>query len=116
VITTALDTECLVAYPLREWEAFEERLAKVSSFDADVVQLKRRYVSRATEVDIDKLGRLQLTAKLREYAKLDKDVLWAGMGRNCELWDKARFEAANDAPLPEVDRVAMARRLAELGL
>lgn len=116
VITTALDTECLVAYPLREWEAFEERLAKVSSFDADVVQLKRRYVSRAVECDIDKLGRLQLPPKLREYAKLERDVLWAGMGKNCELWDKTRFEAANDAPLPEVDRVAMARRLAELGL
>jgi MraZ protein len=116
VITMAFDTHCLVAYPMREWEAFEERLAKLPSFDKDVIALKRRYVSPAVECDIDKLGRLLLPSKLRDYAHLTRDVLWAGMGKNIELWDKARFEAANEAPLDEADLAAMGQRLAGLGL
>lgn len=116
VITTSLDP-CLVAYSLREWEAFEERLSRLPSFDESVTALKRMYVSGAIECDLDKLGRLQLTADLREHAGLTKDVVWAGMGKNIELWDKARFDAMKQAVRDdEVTRKEMAKRLAELGL
>ncbi|MDB4990198.1 MAG: hypothetical protein JWN04_5376, partial [Myxococcaceae bacterium] len=47
---------------------------------------------------------------------LERDVLWAGMGKNIELWDKARFEAVTEAPLEEADLQAMGQRLAGLGL
>ena len=116
VITTSLDP-CLVAYSLREWEAFEERLSRLPSFDESVTALKRMYVSGAVECDLDKLGRLQLTADLREHAGLTREVTWAGMGKNIELWDKDRFEAIQRTALSDMDKRAdMAKRLAELGL
>jgi MraZ protein len=116
VITTGLEP-CLVAYPLREWEAFEERLARLPSFDKSVAMLKRLYVSGAVECDLDKLGRLQLTADLREHAGLTRDVTWAGMGKNIELWDKERWTALKQTTLEdESTRAQMASRLAELGL
>lgn len=116
VITTGLEP-CLVAYPLREWEAFEERLARLPSFDKSVAMLKRLYVSGAVECDLDKLGRLQLTADLREHAGLTRDVTWAGMGKNIELWDKERWTALKQSTLEdESTRAQMAARLAELGL
>ncbi len=116
VITTGLDP-CLVAYPLREWEAFEERLARLPSFDKSVATLKRIYVSGAVECDIDKLGRLLLPASLREHGGIDRDVLWAGMGKNIELWDKERWTALKQRTLEdESTRAQMAARLAELGL
>ena len=116
VITMSFASRCLVAYPMREWEAFEERLAALPSFDNDVIALKRRYVSPAVECDIDKLGRLLLPSTLREYAFLTRDVLWAGMGKNIELWDRARFAADAEAPLEATDLAAMGQRLAGLGL
>ena len=116
VITTSLDP-CLVAYPMREWEAFEERLSRLPSFDESVTALKRMYVSGAVECDLDKLGRLQLTADLREHAGLTRDVTWAGMGKNVELWDSARFAALKQATRDDAEvRKEMAKRLAELGL
>lgn len=116
VITTGLDP-CLVAYPMQEWLAFEERLAKLPQFDASVSMLRRIYVSGAVEVELDKLGRLLVPQGLRDHASLGRDALWAGMGRNIELWSKDRFEALRDGALAdEAKRIEMARRLAELGL
>lgn len=116
VITTGLDP-CLIAYPMPEWLAFEERLAKLPQMDASVTALRRIYVSGAIECEFDKLGRILIPASLREHANLEKEALWAGMGRHIELWSKTRFEAATRSVLDDADkRREMVRRLAELGL
>ncbi|MGD8858639.1 MAG: division/cell wall cluster transcriptional repressor MraZ [Myxococcales bacterium] len=116
VITTGLEP-CLVAYPLQEWVAFEERLAALPQFDESVSMLRRIYVSGAVECDLDKLGRVLIPANLRKHAGLSREALWAGMGTHVELWDKARFEELRTSVLDDAEkRQAMARRLAELGL
>ncbi|MCZ6806660.1 MAG: division/cell wall cluster transcriptional repressor MraZ [Deltaproteobacteria bacterium] len=116
VLTTGLET-CLVAYPMAEWIAFEERLAELPQFDEDVVTLKRIYVSGAVECDVDKVGRLLIPAALRKHARLKRDALWAGMGRYIELWSKETFEGLRKDVLADDDRrLAISKRLAELGL
>ena len=116
VLTTGLDT-CLVAYPMAEWMAFENRLAELPQFDADVVTMKRIYVSGAVECEVDKVGRLLIPSALRKHARLKRDALWAGMGRYIELWAKEAFEDLRRDVLTDGDRrLAIARRLAELGL
>ncbi len=116
ILTTGLEP-CVVAYPLCEWLAFEERLAALPKFDRSVAMLRRIYVSGAVECDLDKLGRLLVPATLREHAKLRREALWAGMGKHIELWSKDEFEGINRAVLDDEDaREHMAARLAELGL
>ena len=116
VVTTGLDP-CLVAFPMAEWEAFEARLAKLPSFDPSVAMIRRIYVSGAVEVEMDKLGRVLIPAALRNYATLERNALWAGMGRHLELWSKERFDALRSTVLEDPNqRVEMAQRLAELGL
>ena len=116
VLTTGLDT-CLVAYPMAEWLAFEKRLSALPQFDADVVTLKRIYVSGAVECEVDKVGRLLIPAPLRKHAALKRDALWAGMGGYIELWAKETFEDLRKDVLSDEDRrLGIARRLAELGL
>jgi len=116
VLTTGLGS-CLVAYPMAEWLAFEKRLSELPQFDADVVTLKRIYVSGAVECEVDKVGRLLIPAGLRKHAGLQRDALWAGMGSYIELWAKESFEDLRKEVLGDQDRrLAIARRLAELGL
>ena len=116
VVTTGLDT-CLVAYPMAEWLAFEKRLAELPQFDADVVTLKRIYVSGAVECEVDKVGRLLIPAALRKHASLKRDALWAGMGAYIELWAKESFEDLRKEVLSDEERrLGIAKRLAELGL
>ena len=113
IVTSALDP-CLVAYTAPEWTAFEERLAKLPQFDRAVQKLKRIYVSGAVECEVDDSGRILIPQTLRDHAKLQKDVLWAGNGKYAELWDaeqwKKFFETDDD------ERQQISARLAELGL
>jgi MraZ protein len=113
VITSGLDP-CLVAYPLEEWRAFEEKLSKLPRFDPHVVKLRRIYVSAAVETQIDSQGRVLIPPTLRAYASLEKDAVWAGMGRYAELWSKERWMRATETT--EDERRALAGKLAELGL
>ena len=116
VLTTGLHT-CLVAYPMAEWFAFEKRLSELPQFDADVVTLKRIYVSGAVECEVDKVGRVLIPSALRKHARLGRDALWAGMGSYIELWAKQSFEDLRKEVLSDEDRrLAIAKRLAELGL
>jgi len=116
ILTTGIDP-CLVAYPVGEWLAFEEKLARMPQFDASVKMLRRIYVSGAVECDLDKHGRILIPATLRKHAGLDKDAMWAGMGRHAEIWAKERFDALREEVLADEAEVrAMAERLAELGL
>ena len=113
IVTSALDP-CLAAYTTPEWSAFEEKLAKLPSFDPAVKMLKRLYVSGAVECEIDDSGRILIPPSLREHASLGKDVLWAGAGKYAELWDKGTWQKQLETT--EDQRAEMAARLAELGL
>lgn len=116
VMTTAFDP-FIVVYPLAEWRAFQERLAKQSQFDEAAEMLRRVYVSGAVECEIDKLGRVLIPQSLREHAHLEREVIWAAMGKRIELWDKARHIAMREAILADpTKRQAMMQRLAEFGL
>lgn len=115
-ITTSMD-RCLVAYTLEDWRAFEDRLARESSFEPAIVALRRLYLSGVEYCDIDKMGRVLLTANLRDHAGLAKDVVWAGMGKKIELWDTATFEDIRAQIVNDpVTHQSMMGRLAELGL
>ena len=113
VLTSALEP-CLVAYSMPEWAAFEERLGKLPQFDRAVQKVKRLYVLGAVECEVDDSGRILIPPTLRDHAQLSKDVLWAGMGKYAELWDKDAWRTHFDTN--EDERRVISSRLAELGL
>ena len=94
VITPAPFEPCLHAYPLREWERLESKISEYSILETNAVRFKRLYLSAAVECELDRIGRIVVPQNLREQAGLDKEVFLAGMGRNFEMWTKARWDAA----------------------
>jgi MraZ protein len=111
ILTTNVDSHgrCLVAYPVPAWERLLARVAELPQFDEDVLLLKRLYVAGASECAIDSIGRVLVPPTLREHAALGRDVIWAGMGRQIELWDKERWTSLRGDG-------SLAGRLAKLGL
>ncbi|HKO53550.1 MAG TPA: division/cell wall cluster transcriptional repressor MraZ [Polyangiaceae bacterium] len=109
VITPALFDPCLHVYPMKTWEDFEQEVAKLPSLDPNAVRFRRMYVSAAVECELDKAGRVLVPPHLRERAELDKsEALWAGMGKNLELWSRARWDAALDMAPSEMDSFRLA--------
>ena len=68
--------------------------------------------SSAQEGELDKQGRILISAPLREHADLTKDVVLVGVGNHIEIWSKDRYEASEASM--NVDDVAF--KLEELGL
>lgn len=95
IVTRGLGDACLDVFPMKRWEAFEARVAELPRFDVNVVKLRRLYVSAAVECELDGQGRLLVPPGLREFAKLEKSVVWAGMIEKAELWSADQWAQTN---------------------
>jgi MraZ protein len=91
VITADADA-CLLIYPLPDWEVIQQKLEGVSNLDPRVRELQRRLIGFAVDVDMDSAGRVLISPALREYARLDKEVVLVGQGRKFELWNKEAWD------------------------
>ena len=116
VITIDTDQPCLLIYPLPEWEAIEEKIESLPSFNPTTRRIQRLLIGHATEVEVDASGRLLLATPLREHARLDKKVMLVGQGKKFELWDESTWNESRDGWLEDSDDGAMPAALAELTL
>lgn len=91
VATKGLDN-CLFVYPPDEWQALEQKLKSLPFTRADARSFVRFFFSGATECEIDKQGRILIPANLREYAKLDKEVVLLGVSSRVEIWSRDLWE------------------------
>jgi MraZ protein len=97
VVTVNLDGECLLIYPLTDWEEVERRVMGLPTFNEDSRRLQRIMVGHATDLALDGHGRMLLPPELREIAKLTRHAVLIGQGARCELWDEARWNERRDA-------------------
>lgn len=114
VITKASDGECLVAYPLQEWEKRAERLQAMPEAKKEARAMARIILGAASEIDIDKLGRILVPEYLTGFAGLKKDVEIIGLGNRIEFWDKKKWELYSKKM--ERDLPSLIEKLAELGV
>ncbi len=94
VLAPAVFDPCLHLYPMKAWEEFERKVSELPSLDATAIRFRRLYVSAAVECELDGSSRVLVPPHLRERIELEKDALWAGMGRTLELWAKSSWNAA----------------------
>src|SRR6202789_2289692 len=90
VITVDKD-QCLLIYPLPDWEEIERKLMRLPTLNPLARRLQRLMVGHATDLELDGHGRVLLPPKLREFAFLTRDAVLIGQGSRFELWDEARW-------------------------
>lgn len=86
IVTIDTEETCLLLYPLSQWEVIERKIEALPSFNEVARRIQRLLIGHATEVELDTNGRILLPALLREYAKLDKEVMLIGQGKKFEIW------------------------------
>ena len=91
VLTRGLD-RCLFAYTEDEWSRIEEKLKTLPLTKKDARKFTRLFFSGATNVEIDKQGRINIPQNLREYAGLSKDCTVIGVSSRIEIWDSSSWE------------------------
>lgn len=85
---------CLAAFPTGEFEKVAQKIEEKGLVKGRKVS--RMLYASAVEVTPDKQGRIQLPAKLREYANLDHDVTITGSRTFAEIWNTAAWEASQE--------------------
>ena len=96
VVTIDTQEPCLLMYPLPTWEEIEAKLTALSSFNPATRRIQRLLIGHATELEMDRNGRVLLPQLLREYAGLGQNVMLVGQGNKCELWGESQWHAACD--------------------
>ena len=91
IVTTGLDG-CLFGFSMTEWQKFEDKLKSLPITNKNARNFVRFFLSGAIECELDKQGRFLISPKLREVAKLVKDVAIIGTGTRIEIWDRAKWE------------------------
>ena len=84
--------KCLLLYPLKSWEAIEEKIKKLNEFNPKVSQFRTLFVGGASYVDLDSAGRVLLPPSLKEYAGLSKDILLASDIDKIKIWDSGKYK------------------------
>ena len=83
---------CLDVYPLSAWRQLEERLLARKRFDPTLASFRNYYVSGAHECQLDSQGRILIPQLLRDYARIQRDVMFAGDIDKFRAWDKDAWE------------------------
>jgi MraZ protein len=105
---------CLHIYPQEEWSKLEEKVRTLPKMDEDVKLFIRKVIGSAQEVEIDKQGRILVSAAQRVDAGLNSEIVIVGQLDKIDLWDRKEWDAVND--LSKIDKKATAEKLAAYGL
>jgi len=103
LVVTVDKDQCLLIYPLPEWEQIERKLMSLPSLNATARRLQRLMVGHATDLPLDGHGRVLLPSELREFAKLGRYGMLIGQGNRFELWDETRWNERRDAWLANAE-------------
>jgi MraZ protein len=92
---------CIDVYPLTAFEKRVEELRALPREDQRARAYLRVFLAGAQEEKPDAQGRVTVPPRLREYARLDKELTVNGADTKVEIWDRTVWEqyrtAAEDA-------------------
>lgn len=113
-ITNSAFDKCLHIYPSEEWMRLEEKVKNLPKMDEAVKFYLRRVVASATELGLDKQGRILIPYEHRQDAKIANEVVIVGQIDKIEIWEKSEWDAVTDPK--NVDRKVFETVLAGYGL
>lgn len=96
-VITKGQERCLFVFPLDQWAEEEARVRELPRTNARARSYARSFFASADSQVPDKQRRVAITAKLQDYARLDKDVTIIGMSDRIEIWDTTTWESMSEA-------------------
>jgi len=110
IITKGFEN-CLIIVSEENWKTLLEGTEGKPFTNKATRELQRFLLGNASYVELDQKGRFVLPEYLRAFAKIDSDVIFVGIQRFVELWDKKSWEEHQKELAKNIDSIA--ERLSE---
>jgi MraZ protein len=91
-----------------------QKVSGLSFGQSGARDIQRRLFSAATDLPVDKQGRILIPQTLREYAELGESVMVTGMNEYFEIWSTERWKAVIEKL--DSDPQTFAQQLFDLGI
>ena len=99
VMTVNTASPCLVIYPMPHWEKLEAHVEALPSLDPQIKRFQRKLLGYAVDLELDTNGRVLVPPALREYARLEEELVLVGQGSKLELWAQPLWQEEMDTEL-----------------
>ncbi|MES2504188.1 MAG: division/cell wall cluster transcriptional repressor MraZ [Myxococcota bacterium] len=113
VLTLSLYEPCLVAMRQVDFEAQAEKVRQLPASNPAVMEFKRVVIASSFVATIDKAGRVAIPKELRDYAGLEREILWAGIIDQIEVWSRKRWNERNRKRLANKTELEALRKTLE---
>jgi MraZ protein len=101
----------LIVVSEENWKALLEGTEGRPFIESDTRETQRFLLGGATSVELDIKGRFVLPSYLREFGKIKDDVVFIGLSRYVEIWDKVSWNNYQKNLEKNID--AISQRLVE---
>ena len=114
-MVTVMDS-CLFAFPFDAWYELEDRIMSLPTTNAYMRRFRRVFIGEAAECKCDKQDRILVPPTLREYARLEKEIVLVGALRHFEIWSKALWDTEKTELEGDLLREELSTEIDNLGL
>ena len=97
---------CLFVYSLENWAKITDKLTSLPFTKKDARTFSRFFLSGATDVELDKQGRVNVSQPLIDYANLSKDCVIIGTGDRLEIWSQESWNVFFDSTKDSMSDIA----------
>lgn len=105
IITRGIEA-CLFVYSLDNFKKITDKLTSLPFTKKDARSFSRFFMSGATNVELDKQGRANVTAPLVNYAHLKKDCVIIGTGDRLEIWSQEDWDSFFNSNIDNMSDIA----------
>lgn len=105
IITKGFE-HCLIIVSEENWKTLLEGTEGKPFTNKSARELQRFLLGNANYVELDAKGRFVVPEYLRNYAKLETEIIFAGIQRFAEVWDKKQWEEHQEKLSKNIESVA----------
>jgi len=105
VVLTPGVERCINAYPISGWKKLAAALTSGSVSRSKLRKLNRAIFATAFSLGLDGQGRIALPDPLREYARIEDEVIIVGVNTYLELWNPEQWEVEKATSLEQAGQI-----------
>lgn len=105
IITRGIEN-CLFVYSIDSFEKITNRLMSLPFTKKDARVFSRFFMSGATNVELDKQGRVNVATPLIDYAHLNRECVIIGAGDRLEIWSREDWNSFFDSSKNNLSDIA----------